>query len=615
MDYVKNVSLPTFEDFYDACLLDEDDVYGDDDADVTDSDDGFDDDGEPKIPADINGVLTPMWAGCKKPALFREAVIRQVMAALIGKDKPNTLLVGHAGCGKTHIVEELAHRMKSGDRSVPKMLRGLRIYALNMSAMLSNTSLRGELEEKINVLIEFIGNRRFDAILFIDEVHMLFGHEAYKTIAEMLKPALSRGEIRVIAATTTQEVKKLESDPAFNRRLTRVIVDELTLDQTMEIVKQAIPIMQEHYGIKIRKDEGIPKLIVEAADEMVSVGSHRPDNALTLLDRTLADLVVATGGANICLTREAIEETAYRMTSGNSTMNRLNEKSLRRRLSGIRGQDDTLQKIVKVLRLYDMHIHPRTKPLTLLFAGPSGVGKSEVARIISSEYMREKPIVLNMAEYNSSASINRIIGAPAGYSYREGNAELPFDVLDTNPYRLILLDEFEKSERSVQRLFLSAFDDGVIRTNAGKEIDFSKAIIIATTNAGCTQSSGRIGFVSSQRDEEQSVGDLAEYFDTELLGRFSHIFTFAPIDRKTYADIVRDAYIRLVAQLEMTGLTPGLRRKIERPNKKVIDMLVEQSYRLGLGARPAQTAVTEYIDNLLLEAADTVSVTEKGESV
>ena len=135
-----------------------------------------------------------------------------------------------------------------------------------------------------------------------------------------------------------------------------------------------------------------------------------------------------------------------------------------------------------------MHIHPRTKPLTLLFAGPSGVGKIEVARIISSEYMREKPIVLNMAEYNSSASINRIIGAPAGYSYSEGNAELPFDVLDTNPYRLILLDEFEKSERSVQRLFLSAFDDGVIRTNAGKEIDFSKAIIIATTNAGCTQS-------------------------------------------------------------------------------------------------------------------------------
>ena len=116
MDYVKNVSLPTFEDFYDACLLDEDDVYGDDDADVIDSDDGFDDDGEPKIPADINGVLTPMWAGCKKPALFREAVIRQVMAALIGKDKPNTLLVGHAGCGKTHIVEELAHRMKSGDK-------------------------------------------------------------------------------------------------------------------------------------------------------------------------------------------------------------------------------------------------------------------------------------------------------------------------------------------------------------------------------------------------------------------------------------------------------------------------------------------------------------------
>ena len=206
-----------------------------------------------------------------------------------------------------------------------------------------------------------------------------------------------------------------------------------------------------------------------------------------------------------------MEDVAFKLTTGNSKVRKFNEKKFSKALLSIKGQEDILKDITRVIRLYDMHIRPRKKPLTFLFAGPSGVGKSEVAKVISEEYFGEKPIILNMAEYHSSASINRIIGAPTGYAGFDSNTELPFDVLDTNPYRLILLDEFEKCDRSVQRLFMSVFDEGTMKTSLGKEIDFSKTIIIATTNAGCTGKVGSIGFGDAGTGESLTVSDLSDY--------------------------------------------------------------------------------------------------------
>ncbi len=615
MDKMKNESMPAGDDMFDACLLDEpvydDSYYEDLETDYEDLEmydfDSIDeeDDNAPRFPVFPKGILKAMWKGSHNPTLYREEVIMQIMAVLIGKDKPNTLLVGSAGCGKTQIVEELAVRMNNKDERVPKKLRGCRIYSLDMSAMLADTGLRGQLEEKIMEMIEFISNPFTNAILFIDEAHMLFGNASYKTVAEMLKPALSRGEIRLIAATTTQEVRVIEQDPAFYRRLTKVPIDELTGQQTLDIVKRVIPVMEEHYGIRIRNNERIPGFIVRAADEMNSVCSHRPDNALTLLDRTIANLVVAEGGDSIRLTESAIEKTAYQMTSGNSSLRELDENALRKSLSRIRGQEKVIDRIMEVIKLHDLHVRPRKTPLTLLFAGPSGVGKSEIARILAREYTHEKPIILNMAEYNSPASINRMIGAPAGYIGSDSKSELPFDALDTNPYRLILLDEFEKCDRSVQRLFLSAFDDGFIKTNFGKEIDFSKAIIIATTNAGCTSSSNAIGFGASARDDSLSVSDLSKFFDVELLGRFSHRYTFAGIDRKTYEDIVRDLYARAVAELDLRRFSASVRKTVmRRLDEKVIETIVKKTYQPSLGARPAKSAVTEYIDTILLTATE-----------
>ena len=549
--------------------------------------------------AEIERLLKDMSSGRHSKTFYRDDVINQILSVLISMDKPNALLVGPAGCGKTNIAEEIACLIADGDPKIPEALSGYRICALNLSDIVSGSGLLGEIERKISGVIEYVEDPANKAILFLDEIHILFAGESYKKVAQILKPGLSRGRMKVIAATTTQEVKKIDADPAFNRRFTRIVVDELTREQTVNIVKDFLPVMGAHYGVRVDDSQDVAKMIVKTADEFSFTGSHRPDNALTLLDRTISGQVVTNRSKRLRLTKEMVENTAYCISSGNSRIRRLDEKALKKELSRIRGQEDIINDIVNVLKLYDLHIRPRVRPITFLFAGPSGTGKSEIAKILARTYYDEKPIILNMAEYKDSASINRIIGAPAGYAGCDSNNELPFDRLDSNPYQLILLDEFEKCDRSVQRLFMSAFDEGVMKTSSGKEIDFSKSMIIATTNACCTDRVSGIGF-SHGRTEQLTVKELAEFFDVELINRFTHRYTFHGIERDVYKDIVKDLYIREMAELDLTSIldTGGL---VIEPREDVIDELVERTYDPSLGARPVQDAVTEYIDSMILQ--------------
>ncbi len=553
----------------------------------------------------IDDLLYDLAKGKHSVTEFRDDVIKQMMTVLISRDKPNCMLVGPAGCGKTKIVEELAHRIADHKQNqIPYMLKGYRIYAVNLSDIVSGTGLAGSLETKVRSLIEFFEDEKNRAILFLDEVHMLFGgSDSYNKVAQILKPALSRGRIKVIAATTTQEVKRVDNDPAFNRRFTRIMVDELTKLQTQEILISSYKEACRHYKEIIDMDDNARKSVVDIADEFCSAGSHRPDNAITLLDRTIAEAVLERGQKHekIKITTKMVEETAIKISSGNSKVRKFNEDLFRKELSVIHGQDGILDEFIKVIKLYDLHLRPRKKPLTFLFAGASGVGKTEVTKILANNYLGEKLIILNMAEYHSSASINRIIGAPAGYVGSDSSTELPFDVLDSNPYQVILLDEFEKCDRSVQRLFMSVFDEGVLKTNSGNTIDFSKAIIIATTNAGFTDRKNHIGFGVSDETEDLSVSDLSQYFDVELINRFSHRYTFNNIARSIYTEILADTYKRELAQIDLKKLGIGQSRYLPRElDKKRLEYLVEKSYVPSLGARPALTTVTEYIDNTIL---------------
>lgn len=539
----------------------------------------------------------------KTETKFRENILSMMMSVLISSDKPNALLCGPAGCGKTKIVEELAYRLKNSENIVPQ-LKGYKIYALQLSDIVADSGLMGDLENKVKMLINYMSDQDEKRILFIDEIHMLFQEKAYRIVAQILKPALSRGKIKLIGATTTQEANLIDSDPAFCRRMTKIIVDEADHEQTVEILLSMNQHFAKHYNISFALSRSKAEHIVDIADEFCYSGSHRPDNAITLLDRSIASAVVKNASdkkMKITLTDRHIKETAFHMTSGHSTPHAFNERAFRRDLSAVCGQEAIIDDLVNVLKLHSLHIRPTQKPFTMLFIGPSGVGKTEVAKIIAKNCAGEKPITLNMSEFYYDAGINRIIGSPAGYLGSDSNVELPFDKLKSNPYQVILLDEFEKCDRSVQRLFMSVFDEGILTTSQGNVIDFSKSIIIATTNAGCTAKSRSIGFNSDNTSETQLISDISDYFDVELINRFSQKYTFSEISRSVYRKIFEKrlaSEIKVIKKLHPELNMDSLFSADELA--KAVDKITADTYNIKSGARPAITAVSKFIDSKLL---------------
>lgn len=566
----------------------------------------------PSENSDMKTALKNLNKSDHTSTLHRDAVIDQIMTILIGESHPNALLVGMAGTGKTKIVEELAHRIEVKDASVPELLYDYTIYSLQISDIVAGSSMLGELEEKVKELIDFLSDKDNRAILFIDEFHLLFKENTYEKIAQILKPALSRGEIRVIGATTAQEVKSIAADPAFRRRFTKVIVDELSKDQTLEIVNAYVKKLADHYKMPINYDTKLGRYIVDTADEYCSNDTHRPDNAVTLADRAVANAVIekhkllnnldvslqnmgrSINGIN--LSERGIKRTALKIATGHNEPRDFSEDGLRSEMEYIKGQDDIIEKIIKIIRLRNMHIRPMSRPLTFLFTGSSGVGKTEVTNIIARYCTDEKPIKLNMAEFYSEASINRLIGAPAGYVGYESNAEMPFDILDTNPYQVIELNEFDQAHKSVQDLFMNVFEEGYLKDNNGKTIDFSKSIIIATTNAGRMDISSPIGL--NKKKHSVSVSELSEHFKLALINRFNHKLTFHEITREIYEDIMRDTYSKEVKMIKR--LKPGVALEDELPDA-TLKVLCDESFDVRFGARPVKTAICNYIDNRLLE--------------
>lgn len=561
--------------------------------------------------------------------LFRDNVIKQTLSTLICKNKPNPLLIGQAGVGKTKIVEDIACRLANDDALVPDKLKGYTIYELPISNVMSGSSLVGQLEEKVQSVVDFISDKKNKAILFIDEIHQLIGSSSsdhYQKVAQILKPALARGNFHCIGATTLQESTSLFKDPAFNRRFSRIIVDELTQTQTMEILKHSLPGYLKHYSSKFSVSDTTLEAVVPIADQYVSIGSHRPDNALTLLDRTIASEILArkikevelteklsdpdptiaqaaqqalqglTAMPIINITETKIRNTAIRMMKGNAEQENIDFDTLRQNLSHIKGQDDIIEKLLKVIKNHEKGLFPNKKPVTFLFTGTSGVGKTEITKIIAETITGKKPIIINMTEYSHSSATNQIIGSNIGYAGSESKTELPFDCLESNPYQIILLDEFEKGHKEVQRLFMRVFDEGILKTNRGTTIDFSKAIIIATTNAAHKEVKKSLGFGSRPANSKSSeIEELKKWFDPELLNRFEHIINFNTISADTYIEIIKDIYATESARIMKLNRSYQLKPEIDDDDlKKMRDEYIED-----FGARPAYNIVREYIENQL----------------
>lgn len=565
------------------------------------------------------------------PTMFRDVLIEQVLSVLISKNKPNALLKGSAGVGKTKIAEDIARRIALGDTLIPDQLKGHTVYELPITNLIAGSGIRGQLEEKVQAIVAFVSEPKNKVILFIDEIHQITGgsstgssHEA-RLISQILKPALARGDMHVIGATTSNESRAFDDDPAFARRFTQLIVDELTVEQTLAVLGTVRPGLVAHYNHKIMVADDVLAETVRIAEENSRAGQHRPDSAITLLDRAMADrvleqkkLIVQAEAAGdtalvatlrsipqVPLTAKRVLDVAKRLMTGNAQRPDFDVATLRATLMNrLQGQDDVLEKLVDRLAREELDLFPTKTPTTWMLAGASGVGKTETAKIIAEQMTGTEPIILNMTEFHSEWSTSKIIGSPPGYVGSDSNQELPFDTLESNPHRVILLDEFEKADKAVQRLFLSAFDEGYIRNARGKLLDFSKALVICTTNAAREALNGSlVGFGSTPTtvSHKSLTKALGQHFDAELLGRFSLVVGFNPIDEETYRNIMAADYDRqreriLDAKPRLTQALPTLMPDDE------LRAISERTFVDSQGARPAGKAVRAWIEDRLLAA-------------
>lgn len=564
-----------------------------------------------------------------RPTLFRDELLAQMMSVLIGMLKPNPLLVGSAGVGKTKVVEDLARRIAVGDPAVPPQLRKSTVYELPLSVLVAGAGIVGELEQRLGSIVEFASDPKNDAILFIDEIHLLQNSNdpTYKKVAQILKPALARGDMRVIGATTLQESRSFDGDPAFKRRFNRLVVDELDLEQTIKILGIAKGALLKHHNNKVFVSDNLLRTTAVIADESSRADEHRPDNALTLLDRVMADAVMGHSAAiaqataaqdqsavstlqaiaQIPLSESKIRSVAMRLATGLAKKIDFNKEALAAELARLKGQDAVLDKLLGALERDDLGAFARKRPTAWMLAGPSGAGKSEAAKIIAQELTGEPPIILNMGEYHTEWDTSKIIGSPPGYVGSESNREMPFDVLETNPYRVIMLDEIEKADKAVHRLFLTALADGWMQMASGKVVDFSKALVIATTNAAKeTTSTKTLGFATRAKPapmrQQELVTALQKHFEPEFLGRFSEMVAFAPIDATTYTEILVDTYQRERERLLLKKPALG-NRTPTTIDPALLQNTVSDTYLADQGARPAEAAARRLIEDALLASA------------
>lgn len=568
--------------------------------------------------------------GAFSEAYFRDMQIAQVVSILRTKTRPNALITGQAGVGKTQIIEEVARRLVNDDPIVANALKGVTIYELPLGKIVSGASYVGQLEQKLYDVIDFAKDPANNAILFIDEIHQILGGSSnpqYDKIAQILKPALGRAGIRVIGATTSQEAVTFLSDPAFNRRWFEVQVPELSHDETVEIVELVRDSFQNHHNVII-PDSLIPD-IVTISDEYKAYGSHRPDSAITLLDKAMSDarmkrfkLIedakanpnlnhIITAQPKPLLTAKQIKQSAMTLLTGDENMFEKNADNLEATLdANVIGQADAKTAVVDAVRRLGLRLTKRKRPVSFLFAGASGTGKTEVAKQIANAVFggRDRMVYINMSEFSNPTSLTRIIGSSAGYIGSESKRELPFDVLENNPYQLVLLDEFEKAHTDVQRFFMQALDEGVVKTNRNKVIDFTRAIVVATTNAGAFEMSKKsLGFATEEPvlQTPDVIQALRGAFDVELINRFEKVIPFTAISKADYTRILAVKYNAIVAEAAENRRDLQLDpQDIDVTQAETFEKLVElaeASYTPASNGRPAERTVREYIERRLLD--------------
>ena len=601
------------------------------------------------------------------PVIGREKEIKRVVTILSRRTKNNPVLIGEPGVGKTAIVEGLAHRI--AEEKVPENLFEKRIIMLDLASMIAGTKYRGEFEERLKAVMQEIA-RDHSVIVFIDEIHLLVGAGAAEgalDAANILKPVLARGTMRLIGATTIDEYKKsIEKDAALERRFQSVQVQPPTLAETTEILKGLRPAYEAHHGITIRED--ILEKTVKLSDRYMNE-RHMPDKAIDLLDETAAHIRVERAHTpedqklllkKIKLTRhrmeEAVQQENFEVAAKHKTELADHRQALEKLRSKTRGrlkmsdqdlaqtialmtgipvhrilkrearyllqlekaigkylvaQEEAVTSVARAIRRNRSGVSDRKRPIgSFVFLGPSGVGKTQLARVLAKElYDRDDALIkIDMSEFSERHTASRLVGAPAGYVGYEEGGQLT-DKVRRNPYSLILLDEIEKAHPEIFNMLLQILEDGVLTDAKGHSVDFTNTVIIMTGNIGAEQlqRESNLGFQahtkteleqldSMHRDNKKRVmSELRNVMLPELINRIDKVIVFKALTTKE---------AKKVLQLQLKELNDRLIRdhliSIQLTNKAIKYMLKE-GYDAASGVRTLRRAIQDELEDQIAD--------------
>ncbi|WP_064093966.1 ATP-dependent Clp protease ATP-binding subunit [Rossellomorea aquimaris] len=601
-------------------------------------------------------------AGLIDPVIGRDKEVERVIEILNRRNKNNPVLIGEPGVGKTAIAEGLALKIVEG--TVPSKLINKEVYVMDVASLTAGTGVRGSFEERLKAIISELQNRK-NVMLFIDEIHQLVGAgsaEGSMDAGNILKPALARGELQVIGATTLKEYRQIEKDAALERRFQPVMVNEPSIEQSINILKGLKEKYEEYHGVQFSD---------EAIEACVSL-SHRyiqdrflPDKAIDLLDEAGSKMNLQFEGKDIsvihkklndvkakkelatkeenyeqaAILRDQETEIEKQLHSNGDNSKAVVEKELiqtiieaktgipvgklhrddRKRMKSLEenlsnnviGQEEAVKKVSKAIRRSRAGLKAKHRPIgTFLFVGPTGVGKTELTKTLAEELFGSKDAMLrlDMSEYMEKHSVSKLIGSPPGYVGHEESGQLT-EKVRRNPYSIILLDEIEKAHPDVQHMFLQILEDGRLTDSQGRTVNFKETVIIMTSNAGVTDKEAPVvGFDTGGTDaikETTILQSLGAYFKPEFLNRFDSIIEFDSLNKDQLLQILELMLTDLQKELTEQNIT----MTIEQDAK---EKLVDLGYHPEFGARPLRRVIQERVEDkiadLLLEEENVSNV-------
>ena len=584
------------------------------------------------------------------PVIGRDEEIVRVIEILNRRTKNNPVLIGEPGVGKTAVVEGLAQKIVDGD--VPHKLQGKEVIRLDVVSLVQGTGIRGQFEERMQKLIDEIRSRQ-DVILFIDEIHEIVGAgsagDGNMDAGNILKPALARGELQMVGATTLNEYRIIEKDAALERRMQPVKVDEPTVEETITILKGIQKKYEDYHHVKY----------TDAAIEAAALLSNRyiqdrflPDKAIDLLDeagskmnltlnfidpKVIDQRLIEAENLKAQATRdEDFEKAAYfrdqiakykelQQTSvldkdtpiisektiehiveqkTNIPVGDLKEKEQSQLVNlasdlkaHVIGQDDAVDKIAKAIRRNRVGLGSPNRPIgSFLFVGPTGVGKTELSKQLAIELFgsADSMIRFDMSEYMEKHSVAKLVGAPPGYVGYDEAGQLT-ERVRRNPYSLILLDEVEKAHPDVMHMFLQVLDDGRLTDGQGRTVSFKDTIIIMTSNAGTGKAEASVGFGAAREGRTNSVlGELGNFFSPEFMNRFDGIIEFQALSKDNLLQIVN----LMLDDVNQRLATNDIHLDV---TEKVKEKLVDLGYDPKMGARPLRRTIQEHIEDAITD--------------